>query len=987
MCRTGASLDVLLRALATDFDIVYDLDEHFDLALLELATRLGLTADETAAAMRYERVSPRPRLYGGGATGDVKANAWARACPNMTTCREHVHRIAPLDIELHQQAKALFRPSAATSSFAASVASYRSVASSVASMPAPPISLARPASARLTSGYSPRCAPSWLLERPAHHQRKGSPGGQHAALHTKGAPHSRLHQHTRACRGLRVPALEAAAAVFGGTCSASISVDSMHEAVDDESHAVRPSSLPNLPGLQSIALAAESGGGGRRGGAAEVNKAVAVAGECQLLGDLSAYRDSADADCDEVRAVFYFAPPPPPGMPPKFATLPRIVPSACNVALVDNTTDFGPKASGAERKARGGGSAWASGWKLRRLAEWPFPRDGARTAHYLKVVAPLLFPEARVVLAGDIKCAGSGGGLPCALMRDGLAPSVQLRVAKNRWFRSRSVEGEFVSTWRHMRGRKMGAHTFREITAQLSRYESEGYDMDAIHTLPDTFCMAWLVQTPEARAFACRLGREVATRSMREQLSFDHARPAGINISWWAMKVIGQHGNAECVANASSTEREPTTASAATTTTVVSGGRGRRLREIIPASEAEAAMLALSGLWPTYQPMVVPDVASPAIARSTAVASPAIAPSAAVASTVAAASPVPMSLHHAVCVTGLTRSFAEIGAGVRSRVFGLLAGSASHVRIETFGVRPANDTWSSVRAHLGPFSGLEKQVPCRPAGEPLPAFFTCQRGRTTHRMDTCTSSFVQMQCDLAHCDAMIARHEAGGVGSDAAGTGARIGASTAARQFDYVTWMRLDVAWEVDLMPALPLPALATDRAGIIWLPQMNSQQAGLCDKFAFGTRAAMHKYLNRVDLISLNFSAVPRNRQGLAAAWSCADRDKKQVCNPKPFADTAALCTKRAGCMVSMSSERFLSFALYKANLTVVRMKWAFCKYGNTTYSWHGCTARLHAGTQQCKSLNCPAWMAGGCTCLNTTCAKTSWYCIPGPGSNSLAA
>ena len=60
-----------------------------------------------------------------------------------------------------------------------------------------------------------------------------------------------------------------------------------------------------------------------------------------------------------------------------------------------------------------------------------------------------------------------------------------------------------------MRGRKMGAHTFREITAQLSRYESEGYDMDAIHTLPDTFCMAWLVQTPEARAFACRLGREV----------------------------------------------------------------------------------------------------------------------------------------------------------------------------------------------------------------------------------------------------------------------------------------------------------------------------------------------------------------------------------------------------------------------------------------------------------------------------------------------
>ncbi|NDC39625.1 MAG: VWA domain-containing protein, partial [Proteobacteria bacterium] len=30
-------------------------------------------------------------------------------------------------------------------------------------------------------------------------------------------------------------------------------------------------------------------------------------------------------------------------------------------------------------------------------------------------------------------------------------------------------------------------------------------------------------------------------------------------------------------------------------------------------------------------------------------------------------------------------------------------------------------------------------------------------------------------------------------------------------------------------------------RHDVVWLPQMNSQQAGLCDKFAFGTRRAMH--------------------------------------------------------------------------------------------------------------------------------------------------
>jgi hypothetical protein len=40
----------------------------------------------------------------------------------------------------------------------------------------------------------------------------------------------------------------------------------------------------------------------------------------------------------------------------------------------------------------------------------------------------------------------------------------------------------------------------------------------------------------------------------------------------------------------------------------------------------------------------------------------------------------PAKLHHALCVTGLTRSFGEIGPSVRSRVLGFLQSMAAAVR-------------------------------------------------------------------------------------------------------------------------------------------------------------------------------------------------------------------------------------------------------------------------------------------------------------------
>ena len=53
-------------------------------------------------------------------------------------------------------------------------------------------------------------------------------------------------------------------------------------------------------------------------------------------------------------------------------------------------------------------------------------------------------------------------------------------------------------------------------------------------------------------------------------------------------------------------------------------------------------------------------------------------------------------MRHAVCLTGLERSFAEIGGNIREGLYSALAHSTSVL----FGVRPPHDAWASVRALL-----------------------------------------------------------------------------------------------------------------------------------------------------------------------------------------------------------------------------------------------------------------------------------------------
>ena len=95
----------------------------------------------------------------------------------------------------------------------------------------------------------------------------------------------------------------------------------------------------------------------------------------------------------------------------------------------------------------------------------------------------------------------------------------------------RSVEGEFGLTWGRLQERRSRPRAYRELNAQLGRYEREPYPaLRAVGVLADTFCLGWR-RTARALEHSCHWTREVALQ-MREQCSFDHSIPAGLKLAW-----------------------------------------------------------------------------------------------------------------------------------------------------------------------------------------------------------------------------------------------------------------------------------------------------------------------------------------------------------------------------------------------------------------------------------------------------------------------
>ena len=70
--------------------------------------------------------------------------------------------------------------------------------------------------------------------------------------------------------------------------------------------------------------------------------------------------------------------------------------------------------------------------------------------------------------------------------------------------------------------------------------------------------------------------------------------------------------------------------------------------------------------------------------------------------------------------------------------------------------------------------------------------------------------------------------------------------------------------------------------------------QGGINDKFALGGRRAMSHYLNRVALVDLNFTSLPRDGKSSPTKWVAHDGGHL---SPRMFVDHSANCTKKAGC------------------------------------------------------------------------------------------
>ena len=300
----------------------------------------------------------------------------------------------------------------------------------------------------------------------------------------------------------------------------------------------------------------------------------------------------------------------------------------------------------------------------------------------------------------------------------------------------------------------------------------------------------------------------------------------------------------------------------------------------------------------------------------------------------ALAKPESSSKPAAICLTGLQRSFPEIGENIREAVRHMLGGA-----FEVFGVKPPNETWATIRRLL-PLQRIEPQVPCERALSPhLAQYYHChQHGRSRAR--GCTANFVQELCDLQRCERMLQEREA-----------------ETGRPFGVVLRLRADLIWETRV--ALPRP-LAPDTLYVPWI----EAGAGVNDHVAFGGRRAMAVYLNRASY--LNSSNVWERRQSpLMSVWGGAYRGG------------AGGRGAARGARPRVTSEQFLKAVLRAEHVSARELQgWVYCLMTRKALldqrGLFGCIARLRTLTA-CSSLVCSRnnvkyW----CNCFNVT--------LPGP-------
>jgi len=208
--------------------------------------------------------------------------------------------------------------------------------------------------------------------------------------------------------------------------------------------------------------------------------------------------------------------------------LPMVLPSPCNVALVDG--DF---------------SRWHhgdNGWNIVVVDPICWPDDPPRSAHFVKTALPLLLPKTRWVEYGDAnKCVTRNKEWPSLSLVAAARPAGDVIAVRHYHDEHlgngptrenkphRTVKDEFIETRMHMKIRRMQPSVFTDIDAQEAWYRAQGFEFDGF--VNDAMCLAWQ-NTSLARQFSCVWSSEITSFSMREQLSFFHAAPAGLRVEW-----------------------------------------------------------------------------------------------------------------------------------------------------------------------------------------------------------------------------------------------------------------------------------------------------------------------------------------------------------------------------------------------------------------------------------------------------------------------
>ena len=165
-------------------------------------------------------------------------------------------------------------------------------------------------------------------------------------------------------------------------------------------------------------------------------------------------------------------------------------------------------------------AATARGWRTLYVADVNelSSNERQRRAHLVKVLAVHLFPHARTIHYGDVKCHTSHGIFPTSSLASVPACPLLTLIHPVRFMKP--LLDEFVATEYHARERHEKADVFSDIARLQALYGAT--TLSTLVPMPDTMCMAF-TGSVLVREFACQWFLYVLQYSMREQLSFNVA--------------------------------------------------------------------------------------------------------------------------------------------------------------------------------------------------------------------------------------------------------------------------------------------------------------------------------------------------------------------------------------------------------------------------------------------------------------------------------